>query len=179
MNRRRFCSASLPMLLGWAAPSALAQDSPTPRSLPRRVKIEVSHTKFSSKTGDTNAQTLTVVTNEGVEAYASFVQTDPYRAYQAGGDTYTTISQTFGPSLRVTPHIGASGDITLNAEIQFDYASGPGAAPDMAVPITSNSLTVWQAVKSGHAVTLSGMAGDGVREQIQLAATILAPQEKA
>lgn len=175
MNRRRFFAVSLPALLGWAAPTALAENKLAHKPAAQRVEITVSLSKPTQnlKAGNIYVQTIILVTEEDVETYTAFLQTYTYKITGV-----VSSCQEFGPSLRVTPHIETSGEITLDAEIQFKEPAShaPAGKP---LPINSNSLTLIRTVKSGEAIMVSSSVVGGVQEEIVLSATVLKPQERA
>ncbi len=175
INRRRFFAVSLPTLLGRASLHAMADNMPTlkPESQkpnPRRVKIEVFLLSAALKLGNTNAHIITVVTDEDVPTYASFLQ---MYTFEEKGDT--SKSQAFGPYLRVTPHIEADGKITLDAKVQFEESTAETAPPEQPLSLNSQSLAVKRTVESGHMVTLGGLAMGNEQKQMQLTATLLPP----
>jgi len=171
MNRRHFFAATLPALLGWTASSASARSKPALKPPRRRIKIEVSLLNSSFKLDNTNAHIVVVVTEEDVATYASFLQM--YTFEEKGG---TATSQAFGPYLRVTPHVGADGAITVDAKVQFEEATS-ASAPNRPLPLSSNSLSAVRTVKSGQTVTLGGLMMGSDQKQLQLKATILAPHQ--
>ena len=175
MNRRHFFAVTLPALLGWAAPGAFAQDKPTAKPAPRRIRIEISLLKSTLNLGETNAHIIVVVTEEDMETYAAFLQMYTFKENEA---EHTVASQAFGPKLSITPHIEADGRIRLNGKVEFEEAVS-SAAPSEPLPITTNSLALTRTVTSGQAVTLGGLVLNGVPKQIQVTATLLAPHQAA
>lgn len=173
MKRRHFLAAALPALLGWTASGASARSKPAPKPPRRRIKIEVSLLNSSLKLDNTNAHIIVVVTEEDVATYASFLQ---MYTFEEKGDT--SKSQMFGPYLRVTPHVGTDGAITVDAKVQFEEATSASAsAPNRPLPLSSNSLSAVRTVKSGQTVTLGGLMMGSDQKQLQLKATILAPHQ--
>ena len=169
MNRRHFFAATLPALLGSAALPALAQGKLS-RTAPRRVRIEASLLKPTLTLGETNAQIIVVIAQEGVETYAAFLQMYTYKANTAD---HTVTSQAYGPKLTVTPHLQANGQITLTGKIEFEEATS-AAAPNEPLAISTHSQSFVRTLTSGEAVLLGGLIIDGVRpQQIQLTATLL------
>jgi hypothetical protein len=153
MNRRLFFAGTLPALLGFAASRTSAEAKPQPEPSRRRVRIEVSFLKPTFRAGDTNAHIIQTVTEEDVAAYAAFLQ---MYTYQITGGTST--SQAFGPSLRVTPRIDASGRITLDGRVQYEEAAS-GAVSGQPLPLNSGSQTFLRTVESGEPVTLGSRSG--------------------
>ena len=173
MNRRHLLAALLPALLGWAAPGAPAWSKPALKPPRRRIKIEVFLLGSSLKLGNTNARIIVVVTEEDVATYAAFLQ---MYTFEEKGDT--SKSQMFGPYLRVMPHVGADGAITVDAKVQFEEATSVSTpVPSQPLPLSSNSLAAVRTVKSGQTVTLGGLMMGSDQKQLQLKATILAPHE--
>ena len=174
MNRRRFFALSLPALLGGAISAAMAQDKPVPTAL-RRVEIVVSLLEPALDLGRTNARMITIITEEDVETYASFLQ---MYSFEANAADQTVKSQAFGPYLRVTPHIDAEGRIKIDAKVQYEEAIST-ARPNQPLPLASTSTAFTIAVESGKAVIIGGVAVEGVQKQVQVTATILAPSSKS
>ena len=157
-------------MLGATALNARADNKPTPKPAPRRIKIEVSLLNSALKLGSTNAHIIVVGTEEDVATYASFLQ---MYTFEETGDT--SQSQAFGPYLRVTPHIEADGKITLDAKVQFEESTSGTALPNQPLPLLSNSLAIKRTVESGHSVTLGALMVGSEQKQIQLTAIILPP----
>lgn len=173
MNRRHFFALTLPALLGGATSAALAQGKPALKTAPRRVKIEVSLLGPSLKLGSINAHIISVVAEEDAEAYASFLQMYTFKENEAA---HTVSSQAFGPALSITPHLEADGRITLTGTVQFEEAISD-AAPNKPLPLSSNSLAFTRTVTSGQAATLGGLIMGKAQRQVQITATLLAPQQ--
>jgi len=171
MNRRHFFALTLPALLSGPTSAALAQEKPMLRTTPRRVKIEVSLLGPSLKIGSINARIISIVAEEDAEAYVAFLQMYTFKENEA---EHTVSSQAFGPTLRVTPHLEASGQITLTGKVQFEEAVS-GAAPNEPLPLNSNSLAFTRTVLSGQATTLGGLIMGELQKQVQVTATLLAP----
>ena len=167
MNRRHLLFTALPALITSAALRASAQDAPAPK--PKRVRIEVSLLKPSLTLGETNAQIIVLVTEEGVETNASFLHMYTFRENKADG---TVSSQAFGPKLNVTAQVQADGRIRLTGRIEFEEAIAT-AAPNAPLPVSTTSLPLNQTVASGQAVMLGGVAVGKIPQTIQLTATLL------
>lgn len=165
MNRRRFLAAALSVFGGGAALRASAQEASTPK----RLRIEVSLLKPSLTLGETNAQIIVLVTEEGVETHASFLHMYTFRENKADN---TVSSQAFGPKLNVTAQVQADGRIHLTGRIEFEEATAT-AAPNAPLPVSSTSLPLARTVKSGQAVTLGGVVVGKIPQTIQLTATVL------
>ncbi len=169
MNRRHFLALTLPALLGGAASAALAQEKPAPTA-PRRVKIELSLLGPSLKIGSTTAHVVTVITEENVEAYASFLQMYTFKENEA---EHTVNTQAFGPYLRVTPHIEADGRIKIEANFQYEEAS-LAAEPNKPLPVASTSVTFTHLMESGKPLIVGSALMEGAQAVIQVTATLLA-----
>ena len=173
MNRRHFFALTLPALLGGSTSAALAQKQPLLRPAPRRIKIEMTLLSPSLTLGSINAHIITVVAEEDVEAYAAFLQMYTFKENEAAK---TVSSQAYGPALHVTPHLEASGQITLIGKVQFEEAVS-NAAPNEPLPLYSSSLMFTRTVLSGQAAALGGLVMGGVQRQVQATATLLAPHQ--
>ena len=172
MNRRHFFAVTLPALLGAATPRLFAQAKPVAKPSPRRIKIEVDLLKSALTLGDTNAQSILIVTDEDVEVYANFIQMYTYKIK----DDQST-NQAFGPYLRVTPHVEPNGEIALVGKLQFEEAAS-GAVPGEPLPVRSTSLAFTRMVESGHSMTIGALAMGDTQRQVQLTATVLAPNQR-
>lgn len=165
MNRRRLLAA-LPFFFGSAALRASAQDTPAPK----RIRIEVSLQKPGLALGETNAQIIVLVTEEGMETNASFLQMYTFRENKADN---TVSSQAFGPKLNVTAQVQDDGQISLTGKIEFEEATATAAVPNAPLPVSTTSLALERTVKSGQAVTLGGVVVGKETRQVQLTATLL------
>jgi len=174
MNRRHFFAVTLSALSGLTTSRALAQDKPIPKPSPRKVEIEVSLIKSALRPDNTNTYTHTIfiITDEDVETYAAFTQEDTFQIYDAKTKRHTSASQTFGPYLRVTPHIEPDGHMTVSAKVKFEEIV-PGDLFMEPTPTISKLLTVTRTVESGQATVLGNVVIGKAQGRIQLIATIL------